>query len=206
MIYRLHTQHMLLNFFIFLSFLLIRTRSLRGLNTCFMQRLCFLPLLPNCTPTSTPTLLPSGDTCPFCVHFRWENIPSLFNVSSTFILGCIPEPSWLRLISAGWHKSLWALPSIYLTTCTRCDCWLGVYLANTEQQCLLLGWFFSSGDTVCVSMEYACKPAAQGKNISREWKWNNVIETDGQWKRGIGALQPTPISVSFGWVSATVAP
>lgn len=169
-----------------------------------MQRLCFLPLLPKCTPTSTPTLLPSGDTRPYYVHFLGENIPSLFNVSSTFILGCIPEPSWLRLISAGWHRSLWALLSLYLTTWTQCDCWLGVYLANTEQP--YCADVLSSGDTACVCMEYACKPAAQSKNISREWKWNNVIETDGRWKREIGALQPTPITVSFGWVSGTVAP
>lgn len=44
---------------------------------------------------------PQETQCPDHVHFLVESIHSAFTVASSFILGCIPVQSWLRLISAG---------------------------------------------------------------------------------------------------------
>lgn len=78
----------------------------------FMHRLCFLPLSQNALLPAHRRYLPSGDTCPYHVHFLGESIRSLSTRSPLpSFLAAFLLRSWLRLISAGWHRSPSALLS-----------------------------------------------------------------------------------------------
>lgn len=152
------------NIFIhFYSIIKYRTSTLQGFNiwwmcteNAFHAVALHPPAATKCTPTSTPTPLPSGDTCPYHVHLLGLSIHSRFTVSPTFILACIPVQNLdashhCRLTQESISSPVWSSDNMH----TRCW-YLGVYLAITASMLTTqISWtaVLSSGDAACFFVE-----------------------------------------------------
>lgn len=81
-----------------------------------------------CTPASTPTPLPSGDTCPYHARFLGLCIRSLSTLSSRWLHSCadLARPHLCRFTQEPINPPVWSPDNMH----TQCR-YLGVYPANT---------------------------------------------------------------------------